>query len=467
MITGTTWGPDTKTLLLLYRAIIRSLIDYGSELYGATTSRNIAKIKSIQHNCLKLITGALPHTSSEALQIECGEMPTHIRQQMQQEFYKIRLLGLNDCQPVTKTLKPSWQDSVIKLMFNTFDDHRRPFAVRTKECEATVEKTVIPHVPPWKLSAPIVHFDIHKECKVVDDANHKRNIALDYINLLWNNQLHIYTDGSKDPITGRTSASFCIPKFKVNKSKRISPVSVCRAEQVAILMAITWLEQFPPSEVMILTDSLSSLWLIQNVFKTKSNLILEIQNLCTLLTNRGFRISFAWIPAHCGIQGNEMADMLAKNALSKPKIQMKLDLNQKEHRNISKNFHTDLWQFYWSHSAHGRPLHYIQPFVRGTIPVQGLCRREEVIIHRLRFAKAKLGDYYHFINKRPHNKCLTCNNVDSVGHYLSFCKKYDEERTKLKQNLKVKELTVKEMLKPKHTKHLIQYVKDTNMYYSL
>ena len=146
---------------------------------------------------------------------------------------------------------------------------------------------------------------------------------------------------------------------------------------------------------------------------------------------------------------------------------MKLDLNQKEHRNISKNFHIDLWQFYWSNSAHGRPLHYIQPFVRGTIPVEGLCRREEVIIHRLRFAKAKLGDYYHFIKKRPHNRCLTCNNVDSVGHYLMFCKKFDKERKELKINLKVENLSIKTILKPQNAQHLMTYVKSTKMYYAL
>ena len=467
MITGTTWGPDTKTLLLFYRALIRSLIDYGSELYGATSGTNIGKINAIQYNCLKLITGALPQTSREALQVECGEMPPVNRQIMRSEFYKIRLLGLDECQPVTKILEPCWQDSVLKLMFNRLDDHRRPFATRTRECVGTVEKYTVPPKPPWKLNIPVVHFDIHNECKVIDDPNHKRNIALDYINICWKNQLHIYTDGSKDPTTGRTSASFCIPKLKVSKSRRISPISVCRAEQVAILLALSWLEEFPPAEITILTDSLSSLWLISNIFKLKSNLILEIHNLYSLLINRGFRISFAWIPAHCGIQGNEIADGLAKKALICPQIQMKLDRNQKEFRNRSKNKLTDLWQFHWSHSLSGRPLHYIQPYVRNIDPIEGLSRREEVIIHRLRCGKAKLGEYLYTLKKRPHNKCLTCNNVDSVGHYLIFCKRFDKERQKLKQNLKVEELSIKIILKPTNTHNLITFVKDTGMYYAL
>ena len=144
-----------------------------------------------------------------------------------------------------------------------------------------------------------------------------------------------------------------------------------------------------------------------------------------------------------------------------------LDLNQKEYRNMSKNKHIDLWQFHWSRSLHGRSLHYIQPYIRGIDPTEGLCRREEVVIHRLRFAKAKLGDYYHFIKKRPHNKCLTCNNVDSVGHYFMFCKKFDKERKELKQNLKVEDLSIKIILKPQNAQHLISYVKSTQMYYVL
>ena len=45
------------------------------------------------------------------------------------------------------------------------------------------------------------------------------------------------------------------------------------------------------------------------------HLQVHIRNLHTELYNTGFRITFLWIPSHCGIQGNELADLYAKQSL--------------------------------------------------------------------------------------------------------------------------------------------------------
>ena len=464
MTMGTAWGPDTKTAMIFYRALIRSVIDYGSELYGTASSTTLSKLSSIQYKSLRLITNTLPTTSLEALQVECGEPPIGIRRKMYDEFYKIRLLSIDQSLPVAQTLKPYWQDDILDLMHGFANSHRRPLAARTKEYQKKVENTQIPPTPPWEIVPLSVFFDIHKQCDSNDDSNTRKLIAMDFINLIWKNKLHIYTDGSKDPQTGKTSASFFIPKYKISKSVRTSSVSVCRSEQIAILLALSWLEGFPPSDVLILTDSLSSLYLLSNTLKISSNTILEIVLTHSKLVDMGFKISFAWIPAHCGIHGNEMVDTLAKKALNHTRVQFPIVPNKQETKSIIKKDNIDLWQRQWSHSVHGRPLHYIQPYVRNTNLVEGFCRRDETIIHRLRVGKVRLGEYLHKIKRRPHNKCLTCNNVESTGHYLMFCKKYDKERAALKEKLNTEELSVKKILNPKNTPHLIQYVKDTKMY---
>ena len=467
MTLGTAWGPDTKTAMIFYRALIRSVIDYGSELYGSASSTTLSKLTSIQYKSLQMITNTLPTTSLEALQVECGEPPFGIRRKMYDEFYKTRLLSIDQSLPVAQTLKPYWQDNIIEQIYGLMNTHRRPLAVRTKEYQERVECTQISPTPPWELVPLSVHFDIHKQCTTNDDPNLRKLIAMDYINLIWKDKLHIYTDGSKDPQTGKTSSSFFIPKFKVSKATKISPISVCRAEQIAILLALSWLEQFPPSDVLILTDSLSSLYLLANTLRINSNTILEIVSTHSKLTKKGFKIAFAWIPAHCGIHGNEMADTLAKKALNRKYIQLPIARNNQELKSIIKKDNFDIWQRQWSHSLHGRPLHYIQPYVRNTNLVEGLCRRDETIIHRLRVGKVRLGEYLHKIKRRPHNKCLACDNVESAGHYLMFCKKYNKERATLRERLNIEELSIKKILNPKNTPHLIQYVKDTKMYHIL
>ena len=41
---------------------------------------------------------------------------------------------------------------------------------------------------------------------------------------------------------------------------------------------------------------------------------MEIENLATQLARKGISVLFVWVPAHCGITGNELADQAAKQA---------------------------------------------------------------------------------------------------------------------------------------------------------
>ena len=61
----------------------------------------------------------------------------------------------------------------------------------------------------------------------------------------------------------------------------------------------------------------------------KENLIIEILIKITHLYYKSINIFFEWIPSHCGIMGNETADLSAKQALSQP-IEINNKLNYSE-----------------------------------------------------------------------------------------------------------------------------------------
>ncbi len=53
----------------------------------------------------------------------------------------------------------------------------------------------------------------------------------------------IFTDGSKDPISGTTAAAVFIPKFQTRIKKRITDhVSVYTAALIAMVVALQWVE---------------------------------------------------------------------------------------------------------------------------------------------------------------------------------------------------------------------------------
>ena len=45
---------------------------------------------------------------------------------------------------------------------------------------------------------------------------------------------------------------------------------------------------------------------------TDNPLICQIMNLLWALSDKGTRVHFCWVPSHCGIEGNDVVDQLAK-----------------------------------------------------------------------------------------------------------------------------------------------------------
>ena len=67
------WYLDRKTLDLLYKVIIRSIIDYALPIYANTLKINeITRLEKVQYQAAKLVTGTLHFTSKEKLNNELG-----------------------------------------------------------------------------------------------------------------------------------------------------------------------------------------------------------------------------------------------------------------------------------------------------------------------------------------------------------------------------------------------------------
>ena len=64
---------DRKTLDLLYKVTVRSLIDYALPIYGNNLRQiEINRLEQIQYRAAKLVVGALKYTSREKLNKELG-----------------------------------------------------------------------------------------------------------------------------------------------------------------------------------------------------------------------------------------------------------------------------------------------------------------------------------------------------------------------------------------------------------
>ena len=69
------WGADLKTLLNLYRALVRSQLDYGSFIYRSARKSYIKKLDPIHHEGLWLVLGAFKASPVDSLYTEHMKHP--------------------------------------------------------------------------------------------------------------------------------------------------------------------------------------------------------------------------------------------------------------------------------------------------------------------------------------------------------------------------------------------------------
>ena len=169
-------------------------------------------------------------------------------------------------------------------------------------------------LPLWETPKPLFDIDYIGMNK---DDNINITILTAKINMQekYQNHLQIYTDGSVLD-DNNVGASFVIPELKVERSYYIgSDLSIFTAELTGILLALEYILTLPKVifKIAMLVDSKSVLQSLDYVkTNTRPDLVYEIFYLLYCLSVKGTVVDFCWVPSHCGIKGNEMADRAAR-----------------------------------------------------------------------------------------------------------------------------------------------------------
>lgn len=245
----------------------------------------------------------------------------------------------------------------------------------------------------------------------------------------------IFTDGSKMEMG--TSAAFTVyygGNFIIDKTIKLHiNNSIYQAELQAILSALKWLTSTSFSFATIYTDSLSSVFILQQVFPSNS-ICLEI---FTLLNNHPhIYLNIGWIKAHVGLEGNERADKLAKSVIQDNiydyEIAIPYPISIVKHHFNNKAIQD--WQTHWNTSEKGRDTYGIIKKVKTDFVCQNLITQYYASGH------GSFPSYLHKIGKRSDDNCI-CGKKGDVIHYIfgnchimNFHFKFDNRHT-LRTNL--------------------------------
>ena len=137
--------------------------------------------------------------------------------------------------------------------------------------------------------------------------------------------------------------------------------TIFAAEATAITLALNYYQHMGPvhHDVIVYSDSMSCLQAIEGE-DTENPFICHIMNLLWLLNDKGTHIRFCWIPSHCGIDGNERVDQLAKETLDHD-IDPLVGVHYADLKPQVNSYIQQLVQIKWDVAVHGRDLYFVKP----------------------------------------------------------------------------------------------------------
>jgi ribonuclease HI len=341
-IRGTCWGADQRTLRVIFLSHIVSYITYAAPALLTLSRASKSKLEAVYNRALKVMCRTPRNSNPQALQVLTGCPPVRLQLLSSSLKYFIRSKTFNTSSDscrlswhsvFKKTNRPLLQEVTADFFLN----HSLPVSA---QCTFSAS-------PPWHSIQPVVYTGLSKLTNKSSPLLNK-SLALEEI-AKFSHRILAYTDGSKQGSS--VGYGFTIPAYNISTSVRISDCTdVFTAEAKAIEACLMLLAQRQISPVTILSDSLSVLEAMQNT--SSSTVISDIQVALNVAANSNVDVSFLWIPSHCGIQGNEAADALAKASLSSQSVQESVTYSLGHHYSSVCAYILQLWQGEWESSTH-------------------------------------------------------------------------------------------------------------------
>lgn len=436
-LSGLNWGADRASLMTMYYALVRSAIDYGCMVYGSASNTQLKILDRVQSQALRLCSGALRTSPVASLQVELGEMPLALRRKKLTLAYWANLGGHGNEHIAQTVLEQCWEYATKRGW--GFGWSIGSWVQEAGLQSITIAPTVsVPPVPPWFFPQPTVDMAIlqymHEERET--EAESLAFYVNDYIRDVHHPCTEIYTDGSKDPVTGRAGASMVVRRVGISQMWRLTDeLSVYATEMMAIIKALEWVEEARPRKVVICSDSAAVINSIQSSKSCRMDLLMEVYLGLYRLERSAITVCFLWIPAHVGVWGNERADSLAKKALERPEPDVAVNLGRGEVKVLIQRAVVTQWQMLWDQESKGRHMYSIQKEV-GKVGKVGGSRRDEVVIARLRIGHTLLNSTQCRFGRVASGQCLGCMmEEETVQHILFECPVYAEERKEWKDGL--------------------------------
>ena len=421
-------GASPEILRRFYAYAVRPLVDYSAPVLITLNENLNLRLERLQNRAMRIILGAPSWTCVANMRAETGlvSLESRTRQLVAGRIASILHRGSNTAagqkfkSPQIQTLFDGsvWLKKAADCLMSLVNFWPK----LTKGPDRPSSLYSAP--APWEEPVLTVTFTSLPRPKLMCSSHEMRQSALQGMEVLHSQRSAIYyTDGSVDPVSGRTAAAYVTQGGTV-ALRTSDHCSSLQTELTGILSALVHAQSRNEANIIVHTDSRSALMVLQQP-RQKDNIRLctTILGLARSLHAAGKRVILNWIPSHVGIKGNSNADEAAKQATARPEVDLVVrpslrytkeqarcatwSLAHHQQREARNSFRSAAW---YHKLSGGTPL-----------KTSRQCgRRNAVLLHRLR-----LG--YRTWHEREHpeepRQCEHCGLMVSLPlqHYLLEC----------------------------------------------
>lgn len=426
-ISGSTWGAHPEVLLLLYKSTIRPVLEYGARAFENMAKTHRIRLQRIQWRAIRVSFGLMSSTHTGSLEAISGVQPLDLRWRT-----------LIDKQTMKSFASPSTmlRESIANLRL---------------ACPEHPDVSALQHLPSIEaqqlfpcysfplsdmLFVPSISWRLRENMSGnkfphVTEVNDAFREAVTRINAdTW-----VFTDGSKTP--DGTGSAIYVNAETIDSRKLREPASIFDAELQAVHMALALIETKPAGTFAIASDSMSVLMALEksSVSTSSSQLLCQCRANLHSLHKRSYQVVLLWIPAHCGIRGNEEADHLAKEATTDGSLSQVHPEWRSHFPNINTRY-AEQWQSRWDTGELGRFCHSIIPRLKKKAWFKKFCaplsRPELRTICRIASNHYALKNHLNRFNITDTSLCA-CGGYESVDHILFNCPNHQTHRGTLLQ----------------------------------
>lgn len=421
VIAHKSWGADRETLHKIYTSVIRSKLDYGCIVYSSARPSVLRLLNPVHHQGLRLALGAFRTSPVESLYVECNEWSLQRRRCYLSILYTLKIKSY----PQHPTLR-SIQSTRFQQLFVNRPSVVRPFSMRVLQYEelngfSYNDSWILEsgdESAPWQ-SQPKYNYSLTKYNKR-DTSPLVLQQEFGELKCSFGEHVEIYTDGSRTA----NAVSCAMVSATVTRSHRLNQVaSIFTAEVYAIILALNFILQTGVKSGVIYTDSLSSLHAMSSLQRSKNLLVTRARSMAYRIVNRGYNLTFCWVPSHVGIPGNELADRAAAAALDAEVTPF--DIPFSDFRRVLKGTINLKWQDFW-HQQTENKLYLVKPHISSSMHSMEY-RLHDVLRHRLRIGHTLLTHGF-LLRGEEVPQCNHCGDSLSILHVLITCPEHEIHR---------------------------------------